>query len=199
MAWHVIDLPSVDLFMKYIGGKGLRWWIMVNNTIIFFNNSILRNRFAITGMVSWGWILFRFGISLKIVATRCSEDGRCKTLTSLQYHDNLNKINKAKYRHYLNKTNRNHSVTRAGWESTCLVTGFLPRWIECWTADSENHSGMGSNPSGSSCDNWCQNPCVDGELTVLHCSCLEFLSWYQRGSKRWNACVFVSLLRVAGS
>ena len=28
----------------------------------------------------------------------------------------------------------------------------MARWVECWTADSENRSGVGSNPSGGSHD-----------------------------------------------
>ena len=29
----------------------------------------------------------------------------------------------------------------------------MARWVACWTTDSENHSGVGSNPSGGPHDN----------------------------------------------
>ena len=32
----------------------------------------------------------------------------------------------------------------------------VARWVECWTADSDNGSDVGSNPSDGSCDIWCQ-------------------------------------------
>ena len=35
-------------------------------------------------------------------------------------------------------------------------SSLVARWVECWTADSGNHSDVGSNPSDGCCDIWCQ-------------------------------------------
>ena len=71
------------------------------------------------------------------------------------------------------------------------------RWVECWTADSENPSSVGSNPSGGSLDRWCQKvPALTGNWLYSTIPAYNFwVGEYPGESQGGTARVAVSHLR----
>ena len=72
-------------------------------------------------------------------------------------------------------------------------------WVECWTADSDIRSSMGSNPTGGSHDRWCQKvPALTANW--LYCTIPAWNFWidgYPWESHGWTPRAAVSQLWVA--
>ena len=60
----------------------------------------------------------------------------------------------------------------------------MAQWVECWTADSENRSDVGSNPSDGSCDNSMDEDDLDRHLQAAKEESLLLAALEERALKK---------------